>query len=177
MIEKSFETLKELALFAKENNIRIAFNPSNYLAEKGYSYLKDILSRTNILILNKEEATLLGGELEIKDLIKNLMGFGPEIVVITDGKKGLYTIHKKYFLHVIANNVKIVETTGAGDAFASTLLAGIIKKKPIEYALRMGLLNAESVITKEGAKNGLLNYNALSKLVKKKPPKIIKKKI
>ena len=60
------------------------------------------------------------------------MMFGPKIVVITEGKKGLYTINKNNFLYVMANNVKIVETTGAGDAFASTFLAGIIKNKTIE---------------------------------------------
>ena len=177
MIGNSFETLKKLAQFAKENNIKIAFNPSNYLAEKGFSYLKDILERTNILILNKEEATLLAGNLNIEKLIKKLMTFGPEIVVITDGKKGLYTIHNNYFLYVVANNVKPIETTGAGDAFASTFLAGMIKKKGVVFSLRIGLLNAESVITKEGAKNDLLSYNKLRALVKKNPPKIRKKKL
>ena len=177
MVGKSFETLKKLAQYAEGNNIKIAFNPSNYLAEKGHEYLKEVLERTTILVLNMEEAELIGGKLKTELLIKKLMSFGPKIVVITDGKKGLYTIHKNNFLYVMANNVKIVETTGAGDAFASTFLAGIIKKKPIEFSLRMGLLNAESVITKEGAKNGLLTYNTLSKLVKSKPPKIKKKKI
>lgn len=177
MMGDSFKTQKKLASFAKENDIKIAFNPSNYLAEKGPDYIREILSKTNVLILNKEEAELLGGELKIEELIKKLMTFGPEIVIITDGKKGLYTIHKNNLLYVMANNVKIVETTGAGDAFASTFIAGIIKKKTIEYSLRMGLLNAESVITKPGAKNGLLSYIELSKLVKKNPPKIKKKKI
>jgi len=75
------------------------------------------------------------------------------------------------------NPVKPVETTGAGDAFASTFLLGLIKKKSVDICLKLALLNAESVIMDPGAKNGLQSYNALKKALKKKAPKIKKKKI
>ena len=59
MVGESLETLKKLALYAKRHNIKIVFNPSSYLAKKGSTYLSGILDNTNILVLNREEATLL----------------------------------------------------------------------------------------------------------------------
>jgi ribokinase len=174
MMGKSFETLERLAELAAYKKIKIAFNPSNYLAEKGHLYLKEILSRTEALILNKEEAMLIGGNHKIPDLIHRLMDLGPNIVVITDGKRGAYTAHKNKAIKVLPNDVKCVESTGAGDAFASTFIAGIIRKKSIDFSMKMALINAESVIQNQGAKNGLLTNRKLMSTLKKNSPKIKK---
>jgi len=45
--------------FKKANNIKIAFNASSYMAEKGIEHSKEILKRTDIFVLNKEEARLM----------------------------------------------------------------------------------------------------------------------
>ena len=174
MMGKSFETLEKLAGLAASKNIKVAFNPSNYLAEKGYLYLREVLSRTTALILNKEEAMLIAGNHRIQDLINRLMNFGPEIVVITDGKRGAYTLYNKKLIKILPNDIKCIESTGAGDAFASTFIAGIIRKKGVYTSMKMALLNAESVIQHQGAKNGLLKNRGLMTLLKKNPPKIRK---
>jgi ribokinase len=177
MMGKSFKTLEKLAEFAENNKIKIAFNPSNYLAVKGSLYLRNILSRTNILILNKEEAEILAGKNPIKKLIENLMEFGPKLVVITDGKKGTFTLNNNYFYHILPKKVKVVDTTGAGDAFAASFLSGMIKKNKIEFALKLGQVNAESVILYTGAKIKLLNYREALKEIKKKRYKIKKRRL
>jgi ribokinase len=177
MMERSYDALEKIASFAEKNKIKIAFNPSNYLAEKGRLYLQDLLSKTSILILNKEEACLLVGNLKEESLVLELMKLGPEIAIVTDGKNGSYTIHNNSVLHVIPHELKPIETTGAGDAFASSFVAGMIKKKPIEECLKMGALNAESVILQRGAKKGLMTAKQLSAELKKNPPRIIKKKL
>ena len=91
-----------------------------------------------------------------KDLLVGLNKLGPKIVIITD-KNNLISCYdgiKKYFLK--PNNIKVVERTGAGDAFASGFVAGLIKGKSIEYCLKLGLRESESVIRYFGAKNNLL---------------------
>ena len=177
MVDESYATLEKLAKFAVENNIKIAFNPSNYLAEKGYHYLKEVISRTTLLVLNNEEAMLLAGRGSPEELIRTIMNFGPEIVVLTDGKKGAYTISKNKFLTVVPNKIKPVETTGAGDAFASTFLANIIKKKDTKTSLSAACINAESVILQKGAKGGLLTNKKLLADLKEKKIKITSKKL
>ncbi len=53
-------------------------------------------------------------------------------------------------------HVRVVDATGAGDAFNSGLLAGIIKKYTFEDCLRLANANAVSVIQALGAKTNLL---------------------
>ncbi|HYD02757.1 MAG TPA: PfkB family carbohydrate kinase, partial [Alphaproteobacteria bacterium] len=72
--------------------------------------------------------------------------------------------------------VKVVETTGAGDAFACGFVAGTILEKSIETSLKMGMLNAESVIQHLGAKNVLLGHNVIS-MAEHDNREIIKKKL
>lgn len=172
MVDKSYATLESIAAYAEKNEIKIAFNPSNYLAEKGQLYLKEILSKTTLLVLNKEEACLLAGSLEMSELIRKLESFGPRIVVITDGKDGAYTIKDNKLYHVIPFGTKPVETTGAGDAFASTFLCGLIMKKDIDICLKLASTNSESVISNVGAKTGLLPLKKLMQRMKDRPPKI-----
>jgi sugar/nucleoside kinase (ribokinase family) len=57
---------------------------------------------------------------------------------------------------VATTGVKPISTTGAGDAFGSGVLAGLIKKNDIQYGLKLGIINAESVIRHLGAKDGIL---------------------
>ena len=174
MVDESFKVLEELADFANKNQIKITFNPSSYLAEKGSAYLSHVLKHTNVLVLNKEEAKLIAGNGSEKDLLWKLHELGPEIVAITDSKKGIYCFDSKGFYHIEAHKIKVVESTGAGDAFASGFLSGLIKKNDIKFALELGLINAESVITNKGAKSNLLNYNQALDLMKKNPSKISK---
>ncbi|MBU0757198.1 MAG: carbohydrate kinase family protein [Nanoarchaeota archaeon] len=177
MMKKSFETLKEIAKFAEKNSIKIVFNPSNYLAEKGSDYLKDILTRTEYLILNRDEAELLAGKGEILYLIEKLKGFGPKKVVITDGRHGAHTTQKNYHYHIQPTPIKVFDTTGAGDSFAASFLSGMIKKNDVKYALKLGQANAESVIQHTGAKNILLNLEEAESVISKRKYKVKKVKV
>src|SRR3989338_2137196 len=175
MMGESFRTLEKLADYASKNNIKIAFNISSYLAKKGKVFLGKILKKIDILILNMEEASLLSGKRDkVGNLLKKLSKLGPKIVTITDGKKGAYAYDGKYVYYGRPHNIKIVETTGAGDAFCSSFLSGMIKKNDIKFAIDLGMTNAESVIQHHGAKEILLTYNEAVKAMKKRPRKIIK---
>jgi len=177
MTGTSFKTLEKIANYAAKNNIRIAFNISSYLAKKGKNYLKNILKKANILVLNKEEAALLVGKGNTKNLLKKIQKLGPEIIAITDGKHGVYVYENSHIYYGKPHNIKIVETTGAGDAFASSFLCGIIRKNSIEFAMKLGMTNAESVIQHHGAKEKLLKYNEALSIMKKMPIKVILRKI
>lgn len=167
MMGQSFETMKKLAEYASKKGIKIAFNPSSYMAKKGFSNLKKILENTTILILNKEEAEYIAGVGEIPDLAKRLKLPNMEAIIITNGKKGIYYYDGKKQYHIKpTNKLKIKETTGAGDAFGSTFIATRIMGKSIEDCLKSGIINAESVIQNYGAKEILLTKNNLLKKLK-----------
>ncbi len=177
MMNESFHTLERLAEFAQQNKIKVAFNPSIYLAEKGSNHLRNVLSRTELLVLNKEEACLLVGREPMEGLLFKLRSLGPKTVVITDGKHELFLIQNDYIYSAKPSDVKIVDTTGAGDAFASSFLSGMIRKNNIEFAIRLGVANAQSVVAHYGAKNILLTYKDAMKELKKLRIKINVKKV
>jgi sugar/nucleoside kinase (ribokinase family) len=164
----SMSTMDMLARFAKKKGIKVYFNPSGYMVEHGGKAFTDILSATTVLALNKEEAQLLL-DMHTSDtvtLLKNMRKLGPEICMITDGKNGIHAFDGSEFYFKKAHPVKVIDTTGAGDAFGTGFLAGLVIKSSagsserINFALDLGLADAEAVIGAVGAKTGLLTRKA-----------------
>jgi ribokinase len=164
MMGESFKTLEKLSQHAKTSGIKILFNASNYLCKKGIDFLKKILKNTTVIVLNEEEATILMGKKNKVNALKSLKELGPDVAVITDGEKPVHCMDgdNNHFV-LYPPEVKVVETTGAGDAFAASFLAGLIKDGGIEYSLKLASINARSVLQYRGAKEKLLTYDEAKK--------------
>src|SRR3989344_959618 len=142
---KSLQVAYEIAELARKKGIKLLFNPSLYLAQQGKKKLSKILQNTAALVLNKEEAQALlkTSSNNVGHLLQGLQHCGPKIVIVTDGKRGLYTLQNHIMYSLTKTpKVKVVHTTGAGDAFTSGFLTGLIKKYPFEDSLRLGQVNA-----------------------------------
>ncbi len=169
---ETFKTQNKLIEFAKKNKIKISYNPSTYQIKLGANYIKNIIKNCDVLSLNKEEAEILTNKKT--DLHKTIHKLGPKIVCITDGEKP-GSVYDGYYLYKFYPNKTIVnESTGAGDTFASSFVAGLIKFKDIELAIKLAMANAESLIKSKGSKIGLLNFNKASHLIKNKNFKVDK---
>lgn len=177
LTNNAFKEQIKLAKRCKEKNIHIAYNPSSYIANKGLNYFKPMLKLTDALILNKEEAELLTHESNIKSMLIKLSSINKKLIVITDGSQGVYAILGQTFYRLHAHKVKVVEATGAGDTFASTCIASIIKGNSLEESLKLGLTNAESVLSEYGATKGQLTYAQLLKKAKTQAYKLEIKEI
>ena len=59
------------------------------------------------------------------------------IRIITDGKDGVHLYDGKNYYHAEPHKIKVVETTGAGDAFGSSFLAGYLLKELIILELSL----------------------------------------
>lgn len=168
---ESFKSQKKIVAFAREKGIKIGYNPSSFHASRGPEYLKEILRHTDFLSLNKEEAGMLARN---GHLYKGLHKLGPKIVCITDGPNKGYVYDGSFLYTYIPNKVRVVDPTGAGDAFGSSFVAGLYKFNDIEEALKLAITNSESLIQKPGAHNGLLSLNEAIKMIKTKKFKIKK---
>ncbi|MGV8162757.1 MAG: carbohydrate kinase family protein [Candidatus Nanoarchaeia archaeon] len=167
MTNHSLKALIECAKFAAKQKIRVAFNPSIYLVKKGIRPLIPILKNTNVLVLNKEEAETLSGKKNIDEMMLLLKKIIKDYVVITDGGKGCWCFDGKKMIHMSPKkNARVIETTGAGDAFASAFTAGIINKRDVLSSLKMGMIQSESIIQHKGAKNILLDYKKMESILK-----------
>jgi ribokinase len=156
LLEKSFQTQRKLAHFFHNKGVKLAYNPSSYIIENENIF--DLLKLCEVLIVNKEEAYSLYKRYNAKgSLLEGLHLLGPKIVLVTNKDKDVWCYDgKKHYKIIPHKNKKVVERTGAGDAFASGFVAGLIVGKNIEESLKLGLLESESVITSRGAKNRLL---------------------
>lgn len=144
----------------KNPEVKMAFNPGSRQLKAGVDSLKDVLSVTHIVYVNRKEAEELTGTKEShkkeKELLKALSGLGPKMCVITDGGGGSYIFDGERFIHAGILPIDAYERTGAGDAFGSGFLAATIKGKDFSEALLWGTLNSASVIGYVGSQKGLL---------------------
>ncbi|MCF7861720.1 carbohydrate kinase family protein [Candidatus Woesearchaeota archaeon] len=177
MLNKSYETLLKIAEYADQNNIPFAFNPSNYLAKKGSDYLWPLISKSTVLIINTEEAELLTNTNDRVKQHKILTDIGAKYVGITNNKKGASISYKGTLHTAVPIKVKITETTGAGDAFASSFVAGLVKGKNLKTCIQYAFANASSVVGHMGSKNILMTTEQMATWLKDKKVKIQTKKI
>ena len=148
--------LTRIFSFARKNKIKITWNPGGDELKLGKAKLAGLMKEAYIFNINKEEAQKLSGKKEIKDIFKEINKLSPGYNLITDGANGAYLSDGMLIYHAPALAAKVINTTGAGDAFGSAFCSGLILKNDWDYALRLGILNSHGVVTKMGAKNGLL---------------------
>jgi ribokinase len=153
--------------------VKLAFQPGTFQMQAGAERLSALYQRSDVLILNREEAVLVGGgkHEDIHDLINHLHDLGPKIVVLTDGPNGAYASdgENRFKMPLYPDPAPPVDRTGAGDAFASTFVAALAKGNTIEGALQWAPINSMSVVQKTGAQAGLLSEEALGDFLKDAP--------
>ena len=145
--------------------VKLAFQPGTFQIGRGIDDLDEIMKRTEVLVLNLEEAQniLRIHENDPKKLLRGIADHGSKIVLITDGTKGSYMFDGEHYYHmpIFPDHRKAFERTGCGDAFASTFISMLsIGRSPLE-ALVAAPVNAMSVAQFIGAHEGLLSLEQL----------------
>lgn len=155
--------LEDLLTRAKRKKMQVAINPGVCELEKGLDALMSVLKDIDVFIVNSQEARLLTGvsSASVTETMKRIAHETPGIVVVTDGENGAYVSpavsdeQKIYFAPAYETNP--VNTTGAGDAFGSGFVAGLIHfDNDITRALQLASLNSGHVVREMGAQAGLL---------------------
>ncbi len=165
-LSSNLKVLKTIFDCALDKKIRIAWNPGSGEIKQGINQLKPFLAKVGVLFLNLEEAKELTGLDKKKEIFEKLDSLTDGIVVITNGMEGVEVCSGKTCYKAKALGGKAVESTGAGDAFGSGFVSGLILKNDVDYAIQLATANASSVVTKIGAKNGLMTKSGLSKFEK-----------
>ncbi len=150
--------------------VRFAWNPGSVQLKAGAKKLKKYIKYADVLVLNRDEAI----ELALSDdrwkkkskkflkkpenLLKVIKELGAEIAVVTCDKEGAYAYDgEKVYYEKSANVNNVADTTGVGDAFSSSFVAGLeYHQGNIQKAMKLGVKNSASVLKKPGAQNGLM---------------------
>jgi sugar/nucleoside kinase (ribokinase family) len=164
----------EIADYLEEHpKVKLAFQPGTFQIGLGVNELKRIYARTDVFIINLEEAQriLQTENRDVKALMKKLASYGPKLVAITDGENGsyLYDGDHYYAMPIYSDAKPIVERTGCGDAWSATFVAALaMGKSPLE-ALTWAPINPMSVAQFVGSQEGLLTLDELTWWLERAP--------
>ncbi len=137
---------------AHEAGVPVILNPAPALPLP-----KEIFRKVDYLTPNESEALGLIGEKsmsefeDVEKLADRLIALGVLNVVLTLGEKGAFVKGPSVCRHIPAFQCgAVVETTGAGDAFAGGLAVALAEKKPLEAAALYGCAVAGISVTRPG---------------------------
>ncbi len=169
---ESHKMFKPLMAFARKNKIAVAFNPSGHHIRHRRNDILSSLKDVSFLVVNDEEAALLAGIpwKKEKEVFKKLDAMlSPGILAVTTGPTGVTVSDGKYIYKAgVFKEKKLVDRTGAGDAFGAGFAAGLIRRglalknigvaKPSDicYAIRLATANATANVEVIGATEGTL---------------------
>jgi len=160
--EKPFRAQKRLVRTLSD--IKVSFDPGDLYARKGLAALKPIIRRTFVAFLNENEMKLLTGK-SYREGSKILLNEGINVVAVKLGKRGCYVTDGKEAHLIEPYKVKVMDTTGAGDAFCAGFLYGLIKNKDLYECGRLGNFVASRCIRKMGAREGLPKLSNLHEIM------------
>lgn len=157
---------------AEANGTKIALNPGQHNLRDDAGAILEAASKSELLVLNKDEALELvmksgveASEIEFNDerfLLTALHHAGAKIIGMTDGPRGAWGSDGKEVWHCPIGRVeRVVDATGAGDAFSSAFFAAFMLGKKIPDMLRYGIAESGSVVGQYGANWGLLTVSEL----------------
>lgn len=147
---ETISALKKAILLAKENGVKVAFSLSDSFCVLRHKddFLNLIKNDLDILFANESEAYELSPNLH-----KFFLNNKKLISVVTKNEKGCEVfVDGKSFLSPAAKIEKLIDTTGAGDAFAAGFLFGLVNDFDLEKSAHFGNLVASKIIQKFGAR-------------------------
>lgn len=160
---------------------KLAFQPGTFQFEWGAEKLARVYGRSHIVVMNREEAVDVTGRSydSIRELADGLHALGPKIVVITDGPSGSYASYDGKLVTIpnYPDPAPPLDRTGAGDAFASTIVAALALGEPMDTALTWAPINSMSVVQKLGAQAGLLHREEINRYLHTAPADYVVKEM
>lgn len=183
----SNKVLQSVVEFASEHGVKVCFNASTTSIKKGFEYIKKIIDTAQVVVMNKEEASMctkiqvrpdtreekFSNNLihpDVKAMLRKLKIIDEQIIVITDGKKGVYAFDGKKFYQCSEFPATVVSTLGAGDAFASSFCAALDRtNNDVGKSMMYASVNSASVVSKFGASEGFLTFEEIEQRLAENP--------
>lgn len=120
--------------------------------------IQEALGLVDYFFPNYDEAAKLTGKWEIDEIADVLLSLGVKNVVLKIGKQGcLLKNRKKRVIIPAYPEANCIDTTGAGDNFASGFICGLLEGQPLEECAQMANCVASLAIESVGATRGVQN--------------------
>lgn len=133
---------------------------------KWLAKIEEALSYTDIFMPSFTEAKLISKKETPEEIAGFFEKYGIKTLAIKLGSKGCYVtdFREGYYLKPF-DKVKVVDTTGAGDAFVSGFLTGIVKGWDCYQCGVFGNAVAANCIMEIGATAGIKSFDKIMKFI------------
>lgn len=147
------ESGKAIVEFLEENShMKVFFAPGPRITAIEEMLMERLFSLSPTIHLNEEESLNYTGEPDVKSAARALYERTKAMVVITRGARGAYYFMGDVEGCVAGEQVKVVNTSGAGDAHLGGLLTALEAEKSPREALQFANQVSAAVVSKESTK-------------------------
>jgi len=151
--------------FAKEAGCRVSIDLASYnVVEDNLDFLHKMVENVDIVFANEEEAKAFTGmepEAALDKIAEEV-----EIAVVKIGSKGSMVKNKGKIYRAGVIDVNSIDTTGAGDLFASGFIYGMSKNLSFDQCAQIGAVIAGNVIEVIGAKMDAERWERIYSMIK-----------
>ena len=154
----NMDMLDQFFTKAKSIGAKIMFNPGN-LELQYRRKLLGLLSDVDVLLVNKKESKMIVEGTSLTELIGRLRNYVPAAIITDSNQGAIATDQNEVYRIGIYEDVRVKDSTGAGDAFGSGFLAAYANGKSFKDSLIFASANSTSVVQKIGSKAGIINQN------------------
>ncbi|NMD72315.1 sugar kinase [Bacillus sp. DNRA2] len=166
------EMVYELMSQARKRGVQISFDPNlrpGLWPDKVemVNVINDLACHSDIVFPGIEEARLITGREDVKQIAEHYHQAGVKTVVIKLGPKGAFTSSEGEQFYTSGFPVeKVVDTVGAGDGFAVGVVSGILEGLHLKEAVKRGTAIGALAVMSPGDNDGLPNRNGLEAFLK-----------
>jgi sugar/nucleoside kinase (ribokinase family) len=143
--------LKRAKSHGLKTSLDTVYNPKLNWAK----VLKPCLPHLDYFLPSYEEARQLLGKLSPLDMARRFMKEGAGAVAIKMGERGSFVFEGGRGRQLSAPRVRVVDSTGAGDAFCAGFLTGVLRGLSLEASARLGNKLGAACCTQIGAYDGI----------------------
>lgn len=112
----------------------VVMDTMNFWMEIAMDELKQMISKTDVLSINDEEARQLSGEYSLVKAAKKIRAMGPEYLIIKKGEHGALLFHETEVFFAPALPLEdVFDPTGAGDTFAGGFVGYLAQTEDISF--------------------------------------------
>lgn len=153
----SMDVLAAIFDQAKDKGLKIFFNPGKGEL-KQTAKLKGLLDDVDVLSVNRDEAAQIVEGEDSEELARHLLNY-VSVAIVSDGPNGVVATDGTTVVRAgMYEDVKVIDRTGAGDAFGSGFLSQWAAGKSLKESVVFASANSTSVVSKIGAKAGILHH-------------------
>lgn len=162
---QNHELLRKSLMLAKENNMIVSLDLSSYnIVSENLEFLKEIIARyVDIVFANEDEAKSFTGK-DPEEALDNISEIC-DIAIVKIGKNGSLIKRNNEQFRVGIIDAKSIDTTGAGDLYASGFIYGLINGMPLDKCGYLGAVLSGKIIETLGAKFNPGKWDEIRELV------------